>query len=108
MLAQLKIFLRDQIGLPPWSVLVAVGCLAHVILITLLRKPIYSGWGLLAPLCLGILVEGYEIYVQYRQVGLLAPGNDPLITILARHGLDVLYMLAAPILIIVVGSVSAR
>lgn len=108
MLAQLETFLRYQLGLPRWSLLVAVGCLAHLILTTLLRKPIYSGWGLLAPLCLGISVEGYEIYVQYRQVGLFAPGNDPLINILARHGLDLAYMLAAPILIIVVGSVSAE
>ena len=108
MFAQLENFLRYQLGLPLWLLLVAVGCLAHLILNTLLRKPFYSGWGLLAPLCLGISLEVYEIYVQYRQVGLFAPGNDPLINILARHGLDIAYMLAAPILIFVVGSVSAE
>ncbi|MBU2676971.1 MAG: hypothetical protein KJP16_07785 [Gammaproteobacteria bacterium] len=108
MLAQIKTILRDQLGLPPWTVLVAVGCLAHVILITLLRKPIYSAWGLLAPLCLGVLLEGYEIYVQYRQVGLFAPGNDALITILGRHGLDVVYMLAGPVLVVIIGLISAK
>ena len=108
MLAQIKNILRDQLGLPPWAVLVAAGCLAHVILIALLRKPIHSGWGLLAPLCLGIALESYEIWVQYRQVGLFAPGNDALITILGRHGLDVLYMLAGPVLVVIIGSISAK
>ena len=106
--SQLKNVLRDQLGLPPWTVLVAVGCLAHVFLNALLRRPITSGWGLLGPLSLGVVLESYDIWVQYRNIGLFAPGNDALITILSRHGLDVAYMLAVPVLVVLIGLISAK
>ena len=108
MLHQLKFIFRDKLGLPPWTVLVAVGCLAHVALNAVLRKPITSGWGLLGPLGLGVAVESYEIWIQYRTIGLFAPNNDPLLTILGRHGLDVLLMLAGPLLLVIIGAISAK
>jgi hypothetical protein len=89
-------------------VLVAVGCLAHVALNAALRRPITSGWGLLGPAGLGVALESYEIWIQYRTIGLIAPGNDPLLTILGRHGFDVLLMLAGPLLVVVVGAISAK
>ena len=108
LLQQLKIVFRDQLGLPPWIVLVAVGYLAHVVLNVVLRKPITSGWGLLGPLCIGVALESYEIWIQYRNVGLFAPSNDTLLTILSRHGLDVVLMLAVPLLVVVSGSISTK
>lgn len=105
---QLKYFFRDQLGLPPWTVLVAVGCLAHVVLNAVLRKPITSGWGLLGPLGLGVALESYEIWIQYRSAGLFAAGNDSLLAILGRHGLDVSLMLAVPLLVVLVGAISAK
>ena len=108
MLHQLKIIIRDQLGLPPWTVLVVVGCLAHVALNAALRRPIASGWGLLGPLGLGVAVESYEIWIQYRAIGLFAPNNDPLLTIFGRHGLDVLMMLAGPFLVVVIGAITAK
>jgi hypothetical protein len=83
-------------------VLVAVGCLAHVFLNALLRRPIASAWGLLGPLGLGVVLESYEIWVHYRNIGLFAPGNDALITILSRHGLDVASMLIVPFLVVLI------
>ena len=88
--------------------LAAVGCLAHVALNAMLRKPITSGWGLLGPLGFGVALECYEIWIQYRSVGLFAPGNDTLLTILGRHGLDVVFMLAGPILIVAAGAISVK
>jgi hypothetical protein len=108
LLRELKSIFRDQLGLPPWIVLAAVGCLAHVALNALLRKPITSGWGLLGPLGFGVALESYEIWIQYRTIGLIVPGNDPLLTILGRHGFDVLLMLAGPLLVVVVGAISAK
>lgn len=108
MFEQIKTVLRDYIGLPPWSVLAAVGLVAFLALNALLRKPLTSGWGLLAPLAIGIVLESYEIRVQYREVGLFAPGNDPLLVILARHGLDVLIMLAIPAVVVAIALVNSR
>ncbi len=108
MLQQIKFLMRDQLGLPPVAVLVVAGCVAHLLLNVLLRKPLSSAWGLLAPLILGLALESYEIWVQYRNVGLLASGNDPLLAIFIRHGLDILKMLAAPSFLVVLGFLSAR
>lgn len=108
MLQQLKSFLRDQIGLAPAAVLIAVGLFAHLALNGLMRKSATSPWGLLAPLLFGMALEGYEIWIQYRGVGLVAPGNDPLLIILARHGLDIAKMLAGPLVLVAVGFVAAR
>ena len=105
---QLKTFLRDQLGLPSWVVLAAAGLLAHLALDTLLRKPVSSGWGLLGPLVVGVVLESHEIWVQYRDIGIFAPGNDALITILGRHSLDVLYMLAVPFLVVVIGAIFVK
>jgi hypothetical protein len=100
MLQQLKTFLRDQLGLPPFAVLLVAGFAAHIALNALLRKSPASPWGLLAPLLLGVALEAYEVWHAYRGVGLFAPGNDPLRTILARHTLDVGKMLAGPLLLV--------
>jgi hypothetical protein len=107
-LQQIKFFIRDQLGLPPVAVLVVVGCVTHLALNALLRKSPTSAWGLLAPLVLGVTLESYEIWLQYRQAGLLAPGNDPLLAILMRHGLDVVKMLVVPLLLVALGALSAR
>ena len=96
MLQQLKTLIRDQLQVPPWLALMAVGCLAHALVNIGLRKPLASPWGLFGPLVLGVALECYEIWHQYRDIGLWAPGNDPVLTILARHSLDVVKMLAAP------------
>ena len=108
MLQQLKHLLRDQLGIPPFAVLVVAGCAAHLALNALLHKPLTSAWGLLAPLALGVALEGYEIWDAYRDSGLFAPGNDPLLTILERHGLDVLKVVAAPVIVVVLGFFSDR
>jgi len=108
MLDHIKFILRDQLGLPAWGVLIAVGLASHLALSALLRKPVTSSWGLLAPLALGVAVESYEIWVQYRDAGLFAEGNDPVWQIIARHGLDVATMLALPLLLVLAGLSSAR
>lgn len=108
MLQQIKSLIRDQLGLPADAVLVVTGCAAHLLLNVLLRKPSTSAWGLLGPCVLGIAIESYEIWVQYRDIGLYAPGNDPLIEIISRHALDVLKMLAAPLVLVVFGWVTSR
>ena len=108
MIAKLKYFLRDYLGLPPWAILAVAGCLLYILVNALLRKPVTSAWGLLGPLAAGIALESYEIWVQYRQSGLFAPDNEPIIVIFARHGLDVIVMLVAPILIVLFGAVTAR
>jgi hypothetical protein len=98
---QLKSFLVNQLGIPPSAALVVLGCAAHLALNTALKKSPGSAWGLLAPLLLGLGLESYEIWHHYRDIGLYAPGNDPLSTILARHSLDIVKMLAAPSLLVV-------
>jgi hypothetical protein len=103
-LEQIKFCIRDQLALPQSAALVLVGCIAHLALNALLRKSPTSAWGLLAPLVLTVALESYEIWIHYRNVGLFAPGNDPLVTILARHGLDVVKTLAAPLLLVVIGA----
>ena len=108
MLRDLKSILRDQLQLPSWLVLIAVGCLVHVVLNAILRKPITSCWGLIGPLVLGVALESYEIWIQYRHIGLFSPSNDSLLIILARHGFDVLFMLAGPILIVAIGAIFAK
>ncbi len=62
-----------------------------------------SAWGLLAPLVLGVAIESFEIWRSYGDIGLLAPGNDPLLSIAGRHGMDVLSMLALPLILVGVG-----
>ena len=108
MFQQIKSFIRDQLGLPPTAMLVAAGLVAHFALNALLRKSPTSAWGLLAPLVLGSALESYEIWIQYKDFGLLAPGNDPFISILARHALDVLKMLAVPLLMVAIGAWTTR
>lgn len=108
MLDHIKFVLRDQLGLPAWAVLIAVGLASHLALNALLRRPVTSAWGLLAPLALGVSVESCEIWAQYRQVGLFAAGNDPVWQIIARHGGDVAKMLALPFLLVLAGLSSAR
>ncbi len=108
MLQELKSLLRDRLGLPPVAVHVAVGLLAHLALNLLLRKSATSAWGLLAPLLIGIALESWEIWLQYRDIGLTAAGNDPVLVILARHALDVAAMLAAPALLVVGGALTSR
>jgi hypothetical protein len=107
-LRNLKSIIRDQLGLPSWLVLIAVGCAAHIAFNAILRKPIGSSWGLIGPVGVGVALESYEIWDQYRHVGLIAPGNDPLLTILGRHGLDILFMVAGPISIVVIGTIFAK
>lgn len=108
MFDRLKTLLRDQLGLPPWVVLVGIGLVSHILLNALLRKPLTSAWGLLAPLILGIIIEAYEIWIQYRDVGLFADENDPIWLIISRHGLDVMTILALPILLVMAGAYSSR
>ena len=108
MLQQIKFFIRDHLRLPPVAVLVVTGCVTHLALNALLRKSPTSAWGLLAPFLLGVALESYEIWLQYRHVGLLAPSNDPLLAILLRHGLDVVTILAAPLLLVALGTLSTR
>lgn len=103
MLQSIKVVLRDQLGLPPFTVLLAAGCISHLVLNALLHKSPTSAWGLLAPLFLGVALESCEIWLQYGNLGLLAPGNDPLLTILSRHGLDVATMLAVPLVLVTLG-----
>ena len=85
-----------------------LGLVAHVAVNVLLRKPPGSAWGLLAPLTLGLAIEAWEIRVQYGDMGLTAPGNDPLVQILLRHGLDVGLMLAGPVLLVGIVWLRAR
>lgn len=108
MLQELKSQLRDQLGLPPAVVLVVTGCVSHLLLNAVLRKPPSSAWGLLAPCILGLALESYEIWIQYRNIGLFAAGHDPFLVILARHGLDILKMLVGPVLLVILGLLSGR
>jgi len=102
-LTQLKVFLRDTLGIPAAAVMLVTGLLAHIVLCLLLRKPIVSAWGLLAPALLGVMIEAYEIWVQYRQIGLFALGNDPVATILLRHAFDIAKLLLLPGLLVIAG-----
>ena len=99
----LKQLLRDELGIPVVLVFVAAGLVAHLVLNALLRRSPLSAWGLLAPLALGIVIEARDIWVHYRHVGLFAPGNDHVMVILARHGADVLKMVAIPLVAVVLG-----
>lgn len=107
-LLQIKTFVRDQLGIPPFAVLAVAGVLLHVCVTLILRKPATSAWGMLGPLLAGILLESWEIWVQYQEAGLFAPGNDPLIVILGRHALDVLIMLALPAALVAFGAITTR
>ena len=104
MLNDLKSLIRDQLGIPSWMVLIATGVTAHIFLNAILRKPVESYWGLIGPAALGVALEAYEIWFLYRSIGLFAPGNDPILAILGRHGLDIALMLVGPLLIVVFGS----
>lgn len=108
MLRQFKTLLRDQLGLPPTAILIAAGLIAHVGLNIVLRKVPTSAWGLLAPLVVGVALESWEIWIQYEDIGLSAPGNDPLTVILSRHATDVLAILAGPVLLVVTGALISR
>jgi len=99
-LEQIKSFIRDTLGMPPSVTLLAIGSAAHLALNALLRKPPGSPWGLWAPLILGLAIESWEIRATYHAIGLTAPGNDPLVIILMRHGFDVGLMLAGPLLLV--------
>ena len=56
---------------------------------------------------LGIALESYEIWVQYRDVGLFYVGNDPLIIIVARHSVDVMIVLSAPLALLAFGRLAS-
>ena len=101
MLQQFKSILGGQLGLSPFLILVVAGFTAHLALNAVLKKPPGSAWGMLAPLLLGLGLESCDIWLHYKDIGLYAPGNDPVITILARHSLDILKMLAAPLLLVI-------
>lgn len=103
MLERLKGMLREQLGLSPAFVLLVAGLCAHLALNAAVRKPPFAATGLLAPLLLGLTLEAYEIWHRYRDSGLFAPGNDPLLEILGRHAIDVLLMLAIPLLVVAGG-----
>lgn len=96
MLELAKTLLRDRLGLPPALVLALAGLAAHVLLNALLRRPLGSAVGLLAPLLIGVAIESWEIWIRYRGAGLFAEGNDPLLQILGRHSLDIIAMMAIP------------
>ena len=100
--------LRDALGLPPAVVLAVVGGAAHMRLNWLLKNPLMSPWGVLGPLALGVALETWEIWVRYRDIGLFAPGNDPLLEILARHAIDIAVMLAVPVLLVSAGVITSR
>lgn len=108
MLQDLKNLIRDDLGLPPSLVFIVAGLVTHIALNALLRKPITSAFGLLAPLALGLTLESVEIWIQYKNTGLFAPGNDPIQIILLRHGLDIAKMIAAPLILVAIGIFSAR
>ncbi len=103
MISTIKSFLRETLALPPELVLVVAGLVSHVMLCLLLGRSPYAAWGLLGPLIFGVALEGYEIWVHYKDIGLFAPGNDSLLTILLRHGKDVLLMLSLPLLLVAMG-----
>lgn len=107
MIDALKTLLRDRLGLPSWAVLAVLGLAAHLALNALLRRPLASPLGLLAPLLLGIAIEAFEIWRHYRAIGLFAPGNDPLWQIGARHAGDVALMLALPLAWVLLARVNA-
>ena len=97
---QIKYFISETLGIPPAAALFVAGCVAHLALNALLHKSPASPWGLLAPLAFGLTLEAWEIWVKYSDIGLSAPGNDPLTAILLRHGLDVGIVLAGPLLLV--------
>ena len=107
-MGHIKRFITDTLGLSPAFVLFAAGLATHLLLNRLLGKPLTAPHGLLLPLAVGISVEGYEIWQAYRNVGLFAPGNDPLLAILARHMRDVAILLAGPLVLSAIGIASAR
>lgn len=84
-------------------VMVIAGLIIHLLLCLVLRKPITSAWGLLAPLFLGMWLESYEIWVHYKNTGLFASGNDPLSVIIFRHSTDVLNVMSLPLVLVVLG-----
>jgi hypothetical protein len=104
----IKSLIRDQLGIPAWAALPVVGLIAFFAFNVLLRRPWTSALGLLAPLILGIVLEAYEIRVQYRGTGLGAAGNDPLWIILGRHGLDVALMASLPVVAVATRFFSSR
>jgi hypothetical protein len=103
-LDRLKHVLTSSLGLPPVVVLTTAGLVAHILLNSLLRKSPLAAYGLIAPLCLGIGLESFEVWQQYRRVGLFAPGNDSLPLIIMRHFVDVLWLMVAPGLLVLGGS----
>ncbi len=105
MISELKSLIVETLGIPPVVVLACAGLAAHLLANFVLDRPATSALGLLLAVALGLLVEGYEIYLAYRDVGLLAPGNDPVWRILLRHGADVLALVAMPVLLVGYGFV---
>lgn len=108
MLDRFKTLLRDQVELPAWVVLTLTGLVGHIALNAILRRPVTSAWGLLAPLTLRAALESYEIWVSYRALGLFAPSNDPLLAIRLRHGLDIVMMLVLPAALVATAAFSSR
>ena len=84
------------------------GCIAHLLLNAVLRKPATSAWGLLAPLALGVSLESIEIWVQYRDVGLLAQGSAGVLGIILRHSLDLLKIMLIPLSLVAIGMFAPR
>lgn len=107
MLENIKSFVRDTLAIPPSLILVCAGIIAHLLLCLILRKPYYSAWGLLAPLVLGMLIESYEIWSHYKEIGLFAASNDPVLLIFFRHSLDIVKMLMLPLLLVIFGKITS-
>ena len=105
MLERLKVLLRDELGIPPLMILIVAGLLSYFLLNALLRKPLTSAWGLLAPVCCGIALESYEIWVHYKDLDRVteSPGS-----IAIRHLGDVLAVCAVPALITLTGAMKSR
>ena len=100
MFEALKSLLRDQLGVAPWLVLMTVGLTVHLAANVLSRRSATSPFGLLAPLALGLAIEAIEVWQHYGRIGLFAQGNDPPWRIAARHGRDVVVMLALPLALV--------
>jgi len=68
-----------------------------------LGQPPSWPWALLAPLLFGCVLEVYEIWDFYHDIGLRGPGRKPLHRILLHHAGDVGKVLAVPLLLVLTG-----
>ena len=96
-LSEIKRFITERLGFPPFVVLMIVGLAFHLMTNKILGKHYSSPWGIVGPLILGILIESVEIWDVYIDSGSFSPSSDPLAVILMRHSLDVLQIITAPV-----------